>query len=75
VPYGALRSVNIPNLAAGGRGIGIEPKAVSAIRLMPVCIATGQAAGIAAAMDFPEYKELRQELVRQRCKFEIKKEQ
>ncbi len=75
VPYGALRSVNITNLAAGGRGIGIEPKAVSAIRLMPVCIATGQAAGIAAAMGFPVYAELRQELVRQKCKFEIKKEQ
>ncbi len=75
VPYGALRSVNITNLAAGGRAIGIEPKAVSAIRLMPVCIATGQAAGIAAAMGFPVYAELRQELVRQKCKFEIKKEQ
>ena len=75
VPYGALRSVNITNLAAGGRGIGIEPKAVSAIRLMPVCIATGQAAGIAAAMGFPVYAGLRQELVRQKCKFEIKKEQ
>lgn len=70
VPYGALRSVNIANLAAGGRGIGIEPKAVSAIRLMPVCIATGQAAGIAAAMDFPSYPALRQELINQKCKFE-----
>ena len=74
VPYGALRSVNITNLAAGGRAISIEPKAVSAIRLMPVCIATGQAAGIAAAMDFPEYPRLRQELIDQKCKFEIKKE-
>ena len=74
VPYGALRSVNITNLAAGGRAISIEPKAVSAIRLMPVCIATGQAAGIAAAMDFPEYPLLRQELINQKCKFEITKE-
>lgn len=75
VPYGALRSVNISNLAAGGRCISIEPKAVSAIRLMPVCIATGQAAGIAAALDFPEYSVLRKELINQKCKFEIKKEQ
>ena len=75
VPYGALRSVNISNLAAGGRAIGIEPRAVSAIRLMPVCIATGQAAGIAAAMDFPVYADLRQELIKQNCKFTLNKEQ
>ena len=71
IPYGALRSVNISNLAAGGRAVSIEPKAVSAVRLMPVCIATGQAAGIAAAMDFPEYASLRQELIKQKCKFSI----
>lgn len=71
IPYGALRSVNITNLAAAGRALAVEPKAVSAVRLMPVCIATGQAAGIAAAMDFPEYALLRQELIRQKCKFSI----
>lgn len=74
VPYGALRSVNIANLAAGGRAISIEPKAVSAVRLMPVCIATGQAAGIAAAMEFPAYPRLRKELLEQNCKFEINTE-
>ena len=50
MPYGALLSADIANLAAGGRGIGVEPRAVSAVRLIPVCIATGQAAGIAAAL-------------------------
>ena len=70
VPYGALLSADIANLAAGGRGIGTEPRAVSAVRLIPVCIATGQAAGIAAALGFPAYKELREELVKQKCRFE-----
>ena len=33
-------------------------------------IATGQAAGIAAALGFPAYKVLREELVKQKCRFE-----
>ena len=70
VPYGALLSADIANLAAGGRCIGAEPRAVSAIRLMPVCLATGQAAGIAAALGFPPYAVLREELVKQKCRFE-----
>ena len=70
VPYGALLSADIANLAAGGRGIGVEPRAVSAVRLIPVCIATGQAAGIAAALGFPAYGVLRDELVKQKCRFE-----
>ena len=69
VPYGALLSADIANLAAGGRGIGVEPRAVSAVRLIPVCIATGQAAGIAAALGFPAYDVLRDELVKQKFRF------
>ena len=70
MPYGALLSADISNLAAGGRCLGVEPRAVSAIRLIPVCIATGQAAGIAAALGFPAYKALREELLKQKCRFE-----
>ena len=65
IPYGALRPAGLDNLSVGGRCISIESKAVSAVRLMPVCMATGQAAGIAAALDFPPYPVLKQELIRQ----------
>ena len=71
VPYGALRPVGLDNLSVGGRCISIETKAVSAVRLMPVCMATGQAAGIAAALNFPPYSVLKQELIRQKCHFKI----
>ena len=67
VPYGALRSCTFDNLLAAGRIIGIEPELVSAVRLNVNCIGSGQAAGIAAALDIPSYEELRQELLRQNC--------
>ena len=71
IPYGALLPERIGNLSVGGRCISIETKAVSAVRLMPVCMATGQAAGIAAALGFPSYEILKKELIRQKCHFEI----
>ena len=70
IPYGALLPERIGNLSVGGRCISIETKAVSAVRLMPVCMATGQAAGIAAALGFPPYEILKQEMIRQKCHFE-----
>ena len=69
IPYGALRPEHVDNLSVGGRCIGIETRAVSAVRLMPVCMATGQAAGIAAALGFPPYETLKQEMIRQKCRF------
>jgi len=71
VPYGALRTASVSNLAAAGRCIGTEPKAISAVRLMPVCIGTGQAAGFAAAMDFPPYAMLKEVLEAQHCVFRV----
>ena len=67
VPYGALLPEKLKNLSVGGRCISIETKAVSAVRLMPVCMATGQAAGVAAALGFPEYSVLKKELLKQKC--------
>jgi hypothetical protein len=67
VPYGALRSCTFDNLLAAGRIIGIEPELVSAVRLNVHCIGSGQAAGIAAALNIPPYEELRKELLRQNC--------
>ena len=71
VPYGALRPAGLGNLSVGGRCISIESKAVSAIRLMPFCMATGQAAGIAAALKFPPYPVLKQELDRQGVRYDV----
>ncbi len=69
IPYGALRTAAVSNLAAAGRCIGIESSAISAVRLMPVCIGTGQAAGFAAALDFPSYAKLREVMKAQKCVF------
>jgi hypothetical protein len=68
IPYGALRSKNIDNLLACGRIIDVDPKVISAVRLCVSCMASGQAAGIAAALDIPEYEILKKELIKQNCR-------
>ncbi len=70
IPYGALKARGADNLLAGGRAIGAETQALSAIRMMPVCMATGHAAGVAAALSvpagvFPPYADLRKCLLKQ----------
>ena len=68
IPYGALRSKNIDNLLACGRIIDVDPKVISAVRLCVSCMASGQAAGVAAALDMPEYEILKKELIKQNCR-------
>ena len=62
LPYGALRPPEVDNLAVAGRCIGVEPRASTSIRYMPVCMATGEAAGLAAAAGFPAYPLLKPRL-------------
>ncbi len=50
VPYRSLIPKNVKNLLIAGRAISADALAGSAIRMIPCCIAFGQAAGIAAAM-------------------------
>lgn len=50
IPYGALVPKQVDNLLTGGRSISVELKACDNIRLIPVCFATGHAAGVAAAI-------------------------
>ena len=50
IPYRALQARKIENLLAAGRSIGVEPRAISAVRMMSTCMATGQAAGAIAAL-------------------------
>ena len=62
VPYTALQAEHITNLLAAGRCISVEPRAATSIRLAPCCMATGQAAGVAAALGIPSYEVLKQKL-------------
>lgn len=50
IPYRCLVSQNIPNLLAAGRCISTTHEALATTRLTPSCMATGQAAGTAAAL-------------------------
>ena len=67
VPYGAIKVKGISNLLTGGRIIDVEPQVISAVRLAAQCLATGQAAGVAAALGVPDYQTLYTELDRQNC--------
>ncbi|MGQ9367539.1 FAD-dependent oxidoreductase [Azospirillum sp. ST 5-10] len=69
IPLSCLRSVDTPNLFAAGRTADGDRKAGAAIRVMGTAFATGQAAGVAAALvadgrDAPA-AEVRARLVRQ----------
>lgn len=67
IPYGALISAALDNVLAAGRCLSIEPRACTAVRLIPNCLASGQAAGAAAALRLPAWPRLAAELLRQGC--------
>ena len=50
IPWRALLSESLGNVAAGGRGISCDPRVLDTFRLMSRCTATGQAAGVTAAL-------------------------
>ncbi|WP_205853407.1 FAD-dependent oxidoreductase [Zhengella mangrovi] len=50
IPYRSLIPKGLKNLATAGRGLSAESEAFAAVRVMPSAMATGHAAGIAAAM-------------------------
>ena len=50
IPYRCLVTETVGNLLAAGKCISAESQAAGSIRVMPACVATGQAAGAAAAM-------------------------
>lgn len=50
IPLGALHSAQLPNLWAAGRCISCDHDAQAAIRVIGTCMASGQAAGAAAAI-------------------------
>lgn len=54
IPYRCLRASGIANLLAAGRNISVDHRAHHATKEIPACMATGQAAGVAAAMALSE---------------------
>ncbi|MGQ9731789.1 MAG: FAD-dependent oxidoreductase [Candidatus Zipacnadales bacterium] len=50
IPWRALLPVGLENVAVGGRSISCEHWVIDTIRLMACCMATGQAAGVSAAL-------------------------
>ena len=50
LPYGCILPQKVENLLVAGRCISADEEAMGQLRLLPVCSATGQAAGIAAAL-------------------------
>jgi hypothetical protein len=50
LPLGSLLPQGVENLLVAGRCISAEEEAMGQLRLIPVCSATGEAAGVAAAL-------------------------
>lgn len=50
IPYGCLTPKGLANVLVAGRSISCERAVQGSVRVMPVCLATGEAAGLAAAM-------------------------
>jgi NADPH-dependent 2,4-dienoyl-CoA reductase/sulfur reductase-like enzyme len=50
IPYGALVPTQIDNVLAAGRCISAEMRMADLVRLIPNCLVTGHAAGVAAAV-------------------------
>lgn len=50
IPWRALLPADFENVAAAGRCISVEPRVVTCVRLIAQCMATGQAAGVNAAL-------------------------
>ena len=54
IPYGALLPKGIENLMTAGRCISGTHRAHASYRVMAICMATGEAAGTAAALSITE---------------------
>lgn len=50
LPYGSILPQNVENILVAGRCISAEEEVMGQLRLLPVCSATGEAAGTAAAL-------------------------
>ncbi len=75
IPYLCLVSKDVDNLMMAGRDISMDAQAFGATRIMNVCMAVGEAAGVAAAMsvakkcepDAIDVQELREKLLEKKA--------
>ena len=69
ISLGCLQSQDLKNLYASGRNVSADSPAMAAVRVMGTCFATGQAAGVAAAIQAvegePAIARVQEELIRQ----------
>jgi hypothetical protein len=56
IPLGSLLPQGVDNLLVAGRCLSAEDEILGQLRLIPVCSATGQAAGVAAALSLQQGK-------------------
>jgi hypothetical protein len=54
IPYRCLLPKGVENLLVAGRPISATHEAHASLRVMPICMGTGQAAGLAAALSLRE---------------------
>ncbi|MBP8990282.1 MAG: FAD-dependent oxidoreductase [Clostridia bacterium] len=54
IPYRCLTPKGLKNCLVAGRIIGSDPIVFGSIRVMPACLVTGEAAGLAAALAFDQ---------------------
>ena len=50
IPYGCLVAEGLDNLILSGRCISMDANALGSVRVMPTCMAIGEAAGVGAAL-------------------------
>jgi hypothetical protein len=65
LPFGIIKSAQFTNLYTAGRSVSADDRAIDSLRLIPNCLITGQAAGIAAVKH--DYPSIRTELEKQGC--------
>jgi len=51
IPCRTLLPQGIDNLLVAGRAIGVAPNVIDRVRLIPVCMVTGQAAALSSRSD------------------------
>jgi hypothetical protein len=60
VPYRCLLPQGLEHLMIAGRSIWVERNVIGSLRIQPMCMATGQAAGVAAAIAAKSHQGLRE---------------